>query len=81
MFLLICGALFFFSEIQAGAKLFLNRQFMDERWSKHRVVTCLDWSPQVTSIVLYNYKNVNLDVTFIVLLCWSTSNTSIIKTA
>lgn len=20
---------------------------MDERWSKHRVVTCLDWSPQV----------------------------------
>lgn len=35
------------SEIQAGAKLSLNRQFMDERWSKHRVVTCLDWSPQV----------------------------------
>ena len=35
------------SEIQAGAKLFLNRQFVDERWSKHRVVTCLDWSPQV----------------------------------
>lgn len=34
-------------EIQAGAKLSLNRQFMDERWSKHRVVTCLDWSPQV----------------------------------
>uniref|UniRef100_A0A8C7R7T6 Dynein cytoplasmic 1 intermediate chain 2 n=1 Tax=Oncorhynchus mykiss TaxID=8022 RepID=A0A8C7R7T6_ONCMY len=33
-------------EIQAGAKLFLNRQFVDERWSKHRVVTCLDWSPQ-----------------------------------
>uniref|UniRef100_A0A8C8F1R5 Uncharacterized protein n=1 Tax=Oncorhynchus tshawytscha TaxID=74940 RepID=A0A8C8F1R5_ONCTS len=33
-------------EIQAGAKLFLNRQFMDERWSKHRVVTCLDWSAQ-----------------------------------
>lgn len=36
------------SEMQAGAKLSLNRQFMDERWSKHRVVTCLDWSPQVT---------------------------------
>ncbi|XP_043988539.1 dynein, cytoplasmic 1, intermediate chain 2a [Gambusia affinis] len=34
-------------EIQAGAKLSLNRQFMDERWSKNRVVTCLDWSPQV----------------------------------
>lgn len=35
------------SEIQAGTKLSLNRQFVDERWSKHRVVTCLDWSPQV----------------------------------
>ena len=39
--------LFMSREIQAGAKLSLNRQFMDERWSKHRVVTCLDWSPQV----------------------------------
>lgn len=36
------------SDMQAGAKLSLNRQFTDERWSKHRVVTCLDWSPQVT---------------------------------
>uniref|UniRef100_A0A8B9X3L5 Cytoplasmic dynein 1 intermediate chain 2 n=1 Tax=Bos mutus grunniens TaxID=30521 RepID=A0A8B9X3L5_BOSMU len=33
-------------EIQAGAKLSLNRQFFDERWSKHRVVSCLDWSSQ-----------------------------------
>ncbi|GAA6084842.1 dynein, cytoplasmic 1, intermediate chain 2a isoform X1 [Tachysurus ichikawai] len=33
-------------ETQAGTKLSLNRQFTDERWSKHRVVTCLDWSPQ-----------------------------------
>ncbi len=38
-----------FRESQAGAKLSLNRQFADERWSKHRVVTCLDWSPQVRS--------------------------------
>lgn len=36
------------SEIQAGAKLSLNRQFTDEHWSKHRVVTCLDWSLQVS---------------------------------
>lgn len=35
------------SELQAGAKLVLNRQFSDERWTKNRVVTCLDWSPQV----------------------------------
>lgn len=42
---------FFCREIQAGAKLSLNRQFFDERWSKHRVVSCLDWSSQV------NYNN------------------------
>lgn len=35
------------SELQAGAKLVLNRQFSDEHWTKNRVVTCLDWSPQV----------------------------------
>ncbi|RXN07145.1 cytoplasmic dynein 1 intermediate chain 2 isoform X4 [Labeo rohita] len=33
-------------EMQAGAKLSLNRKFVDDRWSKQRVVTCLDWSPQ-----------------------------------
>ncbi|GCB82654.1 hypothetical protein scyTo_0021670, partial [Scyliorhinus torazame] len=33
-------------EVQAGAKLSLNRQFYDENWSKDRVVTCLDWSQQ-----------------------------------
>lgn len=36
------------SDLQAGAKLVLNRQFADERWTKNRVVTCLDWSPQVS---------------------------------
>lgn len=35
------------SDLQAGAKLVQNRQFSDERWTKNRVVTCLDWSPQV----------------------------------
>ncbi|KAG9329849.1 hypothetical protein JZ751_028960, partial [Albula glossodonta] len=44
-------------ETQAGAKLSLNRQFMDERWSKHRVVTCLDWSPQPDGVALvWNMK-------------------------
>ncbi|XP_077124244.1 cytoplasmic dynein 1 intermediate chain 1 isoform X4 [Ranitomeya variabilis] len=33
-------------DIQAGANLSFNRQFYDEHWSKHRVVTCLDWSLQ-----------------------------------
>ena len=31
-----------------GEQLKLNRQFFDERWSKHRTVTSLDWSTQVT---------------------------------
>ncbi|XP_064832082.1 dynein, cytoplasmic 1, intermediate chain 2a isoform X2 [Oncorhynchus masou masou] len=44
-------------EIQAGAKLFLNRQFADERWSKHRVVTCLDWSPQYPELLVASYNN------------------------
>uniref|UniRef100_A0A8D3ATN7 Dynein cytoplasmic 1 intermediate chain 2 n=1 Tax=Scophthalmus maximus TaxID=52904 RepID=A0A8D3ATN7_SCOMX len=44
-------------EIQAGAKLSLNRQFMDERWSKHRVVTCLDWSPQYPELLVASYNN------------------------
>ncbi|KAG7258300.1 hypothetical protein CRUP_009603 [Coryphaenoides rupestris] len=44
-------------EIQAGTKLSLNRQFMDERWSKHRVVTCLDWSPQYPELLLASYNN------------------------
>ncbi|KAG1945147.1 dynein, cytoplasmic 1, intermediate chain 2a isoform X2 [Pimephales promelas] len=42
-------------ESQAGAKLYLNRQFADERWSKHRVVTCLDWSPQYPELLLASY--------------------------
>ncbi|XP_014867378.1 PREDICTED: cytoplasmic dynein 1 intermediate chain 2-like isoform X3 [Poecilia mexicana] len=44
-------------EIQAGAKLSLNRQFMDESWSKHRVVTCLDWSPQYPELLVASYNN------------------------
>src|SRR6218665_1078084 len=31
-----------------GEQLKMNRQFFDERWSKHRTVTSLDWSTQVT---------------------------------
>ncbi|XP_076159759.1 dynein, cytoplasmic 1, intermediate chain 2a isoform X2 [Alosa pseudoharengus] len=44
-------------ESQAGAKLSLNRQFTDERWSKHRVVTCLDWSPQYPELLVASYNN------------------------
>ncbi|XP_073708375.1 dynein, cytoplasmic 1, intermediate chain 2a isoform X4 [Garra rufa] len=44
-------------ESQAGAKLSLNRQFADERWSKHRVVTCLDWSPQYPELLVASYSS------------------------
>ncbi|OXB60634.1 hypothetical protein ASZ78_001167 [Callipepla squamata] len=44
-------------EIQAGAKLSLNRQFFDERWSKHRVVCCLDWSSQYPELLVASYNN------------------------
>ncbi|XP_058297186.1 cytoplasmic dynein 1 intermediate chain 2 isoform X6 [Hylobates moloch] len=44
-------------EIQAGAKLSLNRQFFDERWSKHRVVSCLDWSSQYPELLVASYNN------------------------
>lgn len=37
-------------DLQAGAKLVLNRRFADEHWTKNRVVTCLDWSPQVCGL-------------------------------
>lgn len=36
-------------DLQGGSILSFNRLFYDEHWSKHRVITCLDWSPQVGS--------------------------------
>ncbi|XP_030064795.1 cytoplasmic dynein 1 intermediate chain 2 isoform X1 [Microcaecilia unicolor] len=44
-------------ETQAGARLSLNRQFFDERWSKHRVVSCLDWSSQYPELLVASYNN------------------------
>ncbi|XP_051564077.1 dynein, cytoplasmic 1, intermediate chain 2a isoform X1 [Myxocyprinus asiaticus] len=44
-------------EMQAGTKLSLNRKFVDERWSKQRVVTCLDWSPQYPELLVASYNN------------------------
>lgn len=38
---------FLIRDMQAGSNLSFNRHFYDEHWSKHRVVTSLDWSPQV----------------------------------
>lgn len=36
-------------DLQGGSILSFSRLFYDEHWSKHRVITCLDWSPQVKS--------------------------------
>ncbi|XP_041658872.1 cytoplasmic dynein 1 intermediate chain 2-like isoform X3 [Cheilinus undulatus] len=44
-------------DLQAGAKLVLNRQFADDRWTKNRVVTCLDWSPQYPELLVASYNN------------------------
>uniref|UniRef100_A0A8C5MH14 Dynein cytoplasmic 1 intermediate chain 1 n=1 Tax=Leptobrachium leishanense TaxID=445787 RepID=A0A8C5MH14_9ANUR len=44
-------------DIQAGANLSFNRQFYDEHWSKHRVVTCLDWSTQYPELMVASYNN------------------------
>ncbi|KAG7263736.1 hypothetical protein CRUP_016233 [Coryphaenoides rupestris] len=54
-------------DMQAGAKLVLNRQFADERWTKNRVVTCLDWSPQPDGVALVwnlKYKKATPEYTF-----------------
>ncbi|XP_078811071.1 dynein cytoplasmic 1 intermediate chain 1a isoform X6 [Oryzias latipes] len=33
-------------DVGSGSRLSLSRVFYDEHWSKRRVITCLDWSPQ-----------------------------------
>lgn len=43
------------SEADKGAKLSLNRVFSDERWSRHRLVTCLDWSEQYPELCVASY--------------------------
>ncbi|XP_042187861.1 cytoplasmic dynein 1 intermediate chain 1 isoform X2 [Callorhinchus milii] len=44
-------------DFQAGVNLSFNRQFYDEHWSKHRVVTCLDWSLQYPELLVASYSN------------------------
>lgn len=35
-----------------GVKLSLNRWFYDERWSRNRCITCMDWSPQYPELLV-----------------------------
>ncbi|XP_063041107.1 cytoplasmic dynein 1 intermediate chain 1-like, partial [Engraulis encrasicolus] len=44
-------------DLQGGSSLCFNRVFYDEHWSKHRVVTCLDWSPQFQELLVASYNN------------------------
>ncbi|XP_050406389.1 cytoplasmic dynein 1 intermediate chain 2 isoform X13 [Patella vulgata] len=47
-------------DLLAGERLKLNRTFYDERWSRHRTVTSLDWSIQHPELLVASY-NVNED--------------------
>ncbi|XP_030637295.1 cytoplasmic dynein 1 intermediate chain 1 isoform X2 [Chanos chanos] len=47
-------------DMQAGSNLSFSRCFYDEHWSKHRVITCLDWSPQYSELLVSSY-NANED--------------------
>ncbi|CAH1381157.1 cytoplasmic dynein 1 intermediate chain isoform X23 [Tenebrio molitor] len=38
-------------------RISLNRGFYDERWSRNRCVTSLDWSPQYPELLLASYNN------------------------
>ncbi|XP_038144674.1 cytoplasmic dynein 1 intermediate chain 1 isoform X3 [Cyprinodon tularosa] len=44
-------------DLGSGSSLYLSRLFYDEHWSKHRVITCLDWSPQYPELLVASYNN------------------------
>lgn len=41
----------------AGERLKLNREFYDERWSKHRTITSMDWSKQYPELLVASYNS------------------------
>ena len=38
-----------------GANVTLNRNFYDERWTKNRSVTCMDWSSVFPELLVASY--------------------------
>lgn len=44
-------------EDKSGGKLSLNRFFYDDRWSKNRVITSMDWSTQFPELLCASYNN------------------------
>lgn len=46
-----------FRDEKSHQRISLNRHFFDERWSRNRTVTSLDWSPQFPELLLASYNN------------------------
>uniref|UniRef100_A0A8C4FBC7 Dynein cytoplasmic 1 intermediate chain 1 n=1 Tax=Dicentrarchus labrax TaxID=13489 RepID=A0A8C4FBC7_DICLA len=44
-------------DLGSGSSLSFSRLFYDEHWSKHRVITCLDWSLQYPELLVASYNN------------------------
>ncbi|XP_065365846.1 cytoplasmic dynein 1 intermediate chain isoform X4 [Calliphora vicina] len=42
---------------KSHARLSLNRVFYDDRWSKNRCITCMDWSTHFPELVVASYHN------------------------
>lgn len=55
IWILIC--ILFGRDEKSHQRISLNRWFYDERWSKNRCVTSLDWSPQYPELLLASYNN------------------------
>lgn len=49
----------FFRDEKSHQRLWLNRSFFCERWSRNRCVTSLDWSPQFPELLAASYNNNN----------------------
>jgi len=44
-------------EEKSATRLTINRCFYDEKWTKNRCVTCLDWSAQYPELLAASYSN------------------------
>lgn len=42
---------------KSHARLSLNRVFYDDRWSKNRCITCMDWSTHFPELLVASYHN------------------------
>lgn len=47
----------FCSDDKSSLRVVLNRWFSDDRWTRNRCVTSLDWSPQYPELMVASYHN------------------------